>query len=204
MRILKVTFENLNSLAGKWEIDFTDPEFVRHPLFVITGPTGAGKTTILDAISLALYGKTARLDAFSQSSNEIMTRGTAFCSADVVFEAGQRRYLAHWYQRRARKHIDGTLQDVERRIHFFHASDSDQPKEQAICANITTCNEKIVELTGLTFEQFSQSIMLSQGKSSYMFLIHPYFQPVSTVLWLRAAAIGYPLGNGHLHSYQSI
>lgn len=164
MRILKVTFENLNSLAGKWEIDFTDPEFVRHPLFVITGPTGAGKTTILDAISLALYGQTARLDAFSQTSNEIMTRGTAFCSADVVFEAGQVCYLAHWYQKRARNHIDGNLQQVERRIQFFHASDSDQPKDQVICASIKTCDEKIVELTGLTFEQFSQSIMLSQGQ----------------------------------------
>ncbi len=160
MRIIRVTFENLNSLAGKWEIDFTDPAFERSPLFVITGPTGSGKTTILDAISLALYGKTARLGSFSQSSNEVMTRGTAFCSADVVFEASGVYYLAHWKQKRARNNIDGNLQQVERRIHFLDQQD----KDQAICATINTCDSKIIELTGLTFEQFSQSVMLSQGQ----------------------------------------
>ena len=160
MRILKVTFENLNSLAGRWEIDFMDPEFERSPLFVITGPTGSGKTTILDAISLALYGQTARLGSCSQSSNEVMTRGTAYCSADVVFEASGKCYLSHWYQRRARNNIDGNLQQVERRIYHLGQQDNDQ----AICSNINACNEKIVELTGLSFEQFSQSIMLSQGQ----------------------------------------
>ena len=95
MRIIKVTFENLNSLAGKWEIDLTHPDFSKSPLFVITGPTGSGKTTILDAISLALYARTARLNRISASTNEIMTRGTSFCMADVVFEASGKTYLAH-------------------------------------------------------------------------------------------------------------
>ena len=54
MRILQVHFKNLNSLVGEWRIDMTHPAFASDGIFAITGPTGAGKTTILDAICLAL------------------------------------------------------------------------------------------------------------------------------------------------------
>ncbi len=54
MRILQVRFKNLNSLVGEWQIDLTHPAFRSDGIFAITGPTGAGKTTILDAICLAL------------------------------------------------------------------------------------------------------------------------------------------------------
>lgn len=56
MRIEKVTFKNLNSLAGTWSIDFTNERYREDGIFAITGPTGAGKSTVLDAICLALYG----------------------------------------------------------------------------------------------------------------------------------------------------
>ncbi|MCD6431010.1 MAG: AAA family ATPase, partial [Deltaproteobacteria bacterium] len=57
MKILNLRFKNLNSLSGEWAIDFTAPEYVGDGIFAITGPTGAGKSTILDAICLALYGR---------------------------------------------------------------------------------------------------------------------------------------------------
>ena len=50
MRILQIRFQNLNSLAGAWEIDLTHPAYDANGIFAITGPTGAGKTTILDAV----------------------------------------------------------------------------------------------------------------------------------------------------------
>ena len=76
MKLLKLEFENVNSLAGKWAIDLADPAFLREGLFAIVGPTGSGKTSILDAISLALYGKTARQDsATNEEIAEVMTRG---------------------------------------------------------------------------------------------------------------------------------
>ena len=61
MKILKLKFKNINSLAGEHEIDFTHPVFTNDGLFAITGKTGAGKSTILDAISLAFYGRTPRV-----------------------------------------------------------------------------------------------------------------------------------------------
>ena len=61
MRIQNIRLQNLNSLPGIGEIDLTRPESVPARRFATTRPTGAGKTTILDAICLALYGRTPRL-----------------------------------------------------------------------------------------------------------------------------------------------
>ena len=83
MKILHIRFANLNSLAGAWAIDLTGPEYLADGIFAITGPTGAGKSTILDAVCLALYGRTPRLKLVSKSTNEIMTRHTGECWAEV-------------------------------------------------------------------------------------------------------------------------
>ena len=68
MQILKLSFENINSLKGAWTIDFQAPDF-RSGIFAIVGPTGSGKTTILDAICLALYGHTPRIGSITQNAN---------------------------------------------------------------------------------------------------------------------------------------
>ena len=110
MKILSLRLKNLNSLKGEWKIDFTQEPFKDNGLFAITGPTGAGKTTLLDAICLALYHRTPRMSAVSASGNELMTRHTADCLAEVEFSVKGQRYRAFWSQRRARERVEGALQ----------------------------------------------------------------------------------------------
>ncbi|GEM80666.1 AAA family ATPase [Vibrio superstes] len=157
MKILNLTFENLNSLKGKWHIDFSSPSFIESGLFAITGPTGAGKTTILDAICLAIYHETPRLGGISTSNNEIMTRGTASSSAEVEFEVKGKAYRAHWSMRRSRNKADGNLQPATVEL-------AEVESGTIIADKVKTKNEQVNEITGLDFSRFTKSMMLSQGQ----------------------------------------
>ena len=151
MKILNLKFKNINSLSGDWEIDFTKPAFTNNGIFAIIGKTGAGKSSILDAIALALYGKTPRVEITGQS-NEVMTRGATDCYAEIVFEIGGKKWKSAWKQERTRT---GNLKPVQRQI----ADGADK-----ICADqVIHCNSKIIEIVGLTFQQFTKVIMLAQG-----------------------------------------
>lgn len=155
MRILGVRFKNLNSLTGEWQVDFTHPDYASDGIFAITGPTGSGKTTILDAVCLGLYGRTPRLDKVTKSSNEIMSRQTGECFAEVDFETQKGRYRCHWSQHRARRRHDGELQPARHEI----ASDSGVVLE----SRITQVSEFIEKVTGMDFERFTRSMLLAQG-----------------------------------------
>ncbi|MGY8831373.1 MAG: SbcC/MukB-like Walker B domain-containing protein [Pseudomonadales bacterium] len=155
MKILSLRLKNLNSLKGEWKIDFTAEPFKDNGLFAITGPTGAGKTTLLDAICLALYHRTPRISSLSDKTNQLMTRHTADCLAEVEFEVKGVGYRAFWSQRRARDKADGQLQGPKVEL---AAADG-----QIITDKI---NEKLREterLTGLDFERFTKSMLLAQG-----------------------------------------
>lgn len=157
MRILEVSFSNLNSLLGQWRIDFRHPEFTREGIFAITGPTGAGKTTILDAMCLALYACTPRLGKLGgKSGNDIMSRQSGACEARVMFETAQGRFVSHWSQHRARKRPSGELQSPRHEV-------SDAATGRILASSLKDSAALIVELTGMGFEQFSRSMMLAQG-----------------------------------------
>jgi exonuclease SbcC len=94
MRLIKLRLRNLNSLYGEWVIDFTHPAYASDRLFAVCGPTGAGKTTILDALCLALYGRTPRLGNSQRTGLwDVMSRGESECLAEVIFGLGGGVYL---------------------------------------------------------------------------------------------------------------
>lgn len=156
MKILSLRFKNLNALMGQWAIDFTHPAYQSEGIFAITGPTGAGKSTILDALCLALYGRTPRLGAITQSSNEIMTRHTGECFAEVVFATQSGRFCCHWGQHRARRQPDGALQPAKHEL-------SEVDTGQIIATGARAVEAQIPQLTGLDFQRFTRSMLLAQG-----------------------------------------
>ena len=166
MKILSVRFKNLNSLVGEWKIDFSSEDFRDNQLFVITGPTGSGKTTILDAMCLALYGETPRLGKISKSSNEIMSTGTGDCLAEVEFEAQGERYRAFWSMKRAFGQPDKPLQSAHTELAHMQAPCSETGETKDIILNEKKADafKKVEQVTGLDFERFTKSMMLSQGK----------------------------------------
>ena len=172
MKILAVKGLNLASLEGEFCINFNEEPLKSAGLFAITGPTGSGKSTILDAICLALYDTTPRLrrgsgtikskdvgnNTLSQNDpKNILRRGAAQGYAVVDFSAVDGKiYSAKWSVRRARNSVKGALQDVEYSV--FNVTDKCELK-----GTKTELKKAVEVLVGLNFEQFTRAVLLAQG-----------------------------------------
>jgi exonuclease SbcC len=173
MKILSIRIKNLASLEGVTEIDFTQEPLSSAGIFAITGPTGAGKSTILDALCLALYGKTPRYLQAKESGIEITdVQGSAISQGDVrgVLRDGTgegyaevdfagvdgQRYRAIWRVRRARDKAEGSLQQYSIALNNIDTNTDIPGKKQEVL-------EAIERLVGLNFEQFTRSVLLAQG-----------------------------------------
>lgn len=156
MKILSVKFKNLNSLRGEHKIDFSLPPFSETGLFAITGPTGAGKTTILDAITVALYGKVHR---HNRDVDEIMSRHTGECYSELEFEAKDMIYRAKWSLHRAGGKADGKLQQERMELSELRDGEYVMIGEH----RVTQIRQQIEMLCGLDYPQFLRSVILCQG-----------------------------------------
>lgn len=163
MKIQKLVIRNIASIADA-TIDFTQKPLIDSDLFLICGDTGSGKTTILDAICLALYGRTPRFsknrstkDAVEIAGSafdkveQIMRRNTASAFAELTFVHDGKNCIARWEGNRARGKINGNLK-VQNSLTI---NDKTETKE---------VEKQVVDLIGLTFEQFCRTTMLAQGE----------------------------------------
>ncbi|MBQ7193021.1 MAG: AAA family ATPase, partial [Synergistaceae bacterium] len=161
MKILEIKLKNLNSLRGEWTIDLTDSAYKSDGIFAVTGSTGAGKTTIFDALSLALYGQTPRLARINASSNEIMSRGTSECFAHVKFSTEEGIFVCKWWQTRTGGRPKGALQSANHHIEKYVEG---QKEGEPLATQHTLTLNEVKRITGMDFAQFTQSVLLAQGK----------------------------------------
>jgi len=175
MKILRIAGKNLASLAGEFEVDFEREPLASIGLFAISGPTGAGKSTLLDALCLALYDATPRL-LRARTGNQVpdvgldtvqahdrrtlLRRGAAEGYAEVDFVGNDGiAYRSRWSVRRSYNKASGALQGVNMSLHKL--------PELAPLGNTKT--ETLLEIEkriGLSFEQFTRSVLLAQNEFS--------------------------------------
>jgi len=157
MKILKIRIKNLNSLKNKQKtIDFTDEAFASTGLFAITGETGAGKTTILDAVTVALFDRVPR----GCDAKDLMTHYTSESSAEVEFSSNSKKYRAKWQISRAHKKLDGKIQPAKRELADISTND----EGIILATKKNEINKLIEEITGLDYHRFLRSVMLAQGE----------------------------------------
>lgn len=166
MKILMLRFKNLNALQGEWQINFDDIGYQTDSFFSIIGPTGSGKSTILDAICLSLYGKTPRLDKITQSENLIMSQNTSECFAELIFKTSEGIFCTHWSHMRAHSKNQGKLQVPKHEL-------SDWQTKKPITTKKNEVALKIITLIGLDFLQFTRAILLAQGQFSAFLNANP-------------------------------
>ncbi len=172
MKILAIRGKNLASLEGEFEVNFTTEPLKSAGIFAITGNTGSGKSTLLDTLCLALFDDIPRnnrtnesisiIDVKDKSINQtdsrtILRRGTSDGYAEVDFVSlGGETFCSRWSVRRSRDKIDGSLQNVDFKLTNRSTNTELQGRKTELLA-------KIVELIGLTFDQFTRAVLLAQG-----------------------------------------
>lgn len=172
MKIIAIRLKNLTSIEGTVEIDFMNEPLRSAGIFAISGPTGAGKSTLLDALCLALYDKAPRFASSVESINladvgdnqinqsdvrNLLRRGMGEGYAEVDFlSVNGHRYRSRWSVRRTRNKASGSLQAQTLEVNDLDTEEELQGTKKELLA-------QLIELVGLTYEQFTRTVLLAQN-----------------------------------------
>ena len=154
MKILNIFFKNINSLEGEGRIYFDQGPIAESGIFAITGPNGSGKSSVLDVITLGLYGETFRFD---KPAAHVMTKQTSECFAQVEFALGEERFRSSWEVKRT--DIDGESAALLPQMTLSRLDE----QNEVLAETPSQVRLRIAELTGMDFHKFSKSIVLPQG-----------------------------------------
>lgn len=179
MKLKRITIHNIASIADA-EIDFVASPLADTPLFLIAGPTGAGKSIILDSVCLALYARAPRLTRFKtdekyedstlvgvekeddrnvgvDANRRLMRRSTVECFAKLLFEGNDGNdYEAQWHLHRSRNKATGNFQEEERTLTLLKTGETWTKKADF--------EGKVQEVVGMKYEQFCRTSLLAQGE----------------------------------------
>lgn len=151
MQLKEIFITNIASLKGNHRLQFS-PEFFHDNLFAITGPTGSGKSTILAAISLALYGSHYK---DKLSTTELITLGEASGRAEIYFQYQGETYKSIWEGTVLKANGEPLAKPKIGRTLFRKSRDS-----------FEAINQRIEDILKLSFEQFCKTVILNQGEFS--------------------------------------
>ena len=165
MRPLRLLLDGFGTYRQPADADFSDVDF-----FALIGPTGSGKSTLIDGLCFALYGTVPRWGSQNAIAQALAPAANA-CRVCLVFEAAGRRYAA---VRALTRDARGRVHTKEARLERLDATvPPDAPIEQILQASVEQLAEGpdevkagVQDLLGLTYEHFTQSVLLPQGRFS--------------------------------------
>jgi exonuclease SbcC len=157
MRPILLDMHGFASFREPTRVDFTDTDF-----FALIGPTGSGKSTVIDAMTFALYGSVPRWGRKGMVSLALaptMTRGTV----KLVFEVDRQRYVVARELRRAGTQVQQRAASLERLV---DASGVAAPGDPTVpmAKDLVGVTDAVERLLGLSYEDFCQCVVLPQGK----------------------------------------
>ena len=152
---------DLNGFAGfraPTVVDFTDADY-----FALVGPTGSGKSTILDALTFALYGSAYRWGRSNAISYALAPTSNR-CTVSLTFDVGSQRYQVAREVRRVGQQIQQkTVSLVRFADPTVAVIDPDGPQPEVLAGEIDELNTTIEQLLGLSFDDFRHCVVLPQG-----------------------------------------
>jgi DNA repair protein SbcC/Rad50 len=149
MRPLNLRVKGFTSFRDEQEIDFTELD-----LFALWGPTGSGKSSILDAITYALYGKVERIEGVRDTLTGLITHGQPRMAVTLDFECGDKGYrVTRSTPRSGQSKVRLERREGEDWVSFGEGADS-----------VREVNRIVPEVVGLDYDAFTRSVVLPQGK----------------------------------------
>ncbi len=159
MKILKIEIQNINSLKSDTPIviDFENEQFKDVGLYAITGSTGAGKTTILDAITIALYHNVPRFNGTKGTLVDVVSHNAIDAFSRVTFENNNAVYEAFWGIRIADK-SGKKYKNIKEEVSLKNLT-----TDAILATQKRTLITEVSRVTQLDYNQFLRSVMLAQG-----------------------------------------
>ncbi|MBZ9787934.1 AAA family ATPase [Psychroflexus sp. CAK57W] len=158
MKIESLHFKNINSLRGEHEINFNETPLNSGGLFAIIGPTGSGKSSLLDAICLALYGRTPRIPSVTKNKIEqdggILTKYQKEAYAKVKFSCNSGTFTSTW----------SISTNRNNKLREYQMDLWNPVTETFFSEKKSEVLTEIQRLIGLSYDQFVKSVLLSQGE----------------------------------------
>jgi exonuclease SbcC len=158
MRPVRLELNGFAGFRAPTVVDFTDADY-----FALVGPTGSGKSTILDALTFALYGSAYRWGRSNAIAYALAPTSNR-CTVSLIFDVGSQRYQVAREVRRVGQQIQQKSVSL---VQFTDPTatvvEADGPQPEVLAGEIKELNPAIEQLLGLSFDDFCQCVVLPQG-----------------------------------------